>query len=325
MTVAAPVTSAAPASPAGFAALRLVVDASDAERWADALLACGALSVDLSDPCADTPAETPLYGEPGADSEAAWPRARIEALFAADADAMALLGEAAEWLDAVVPECELHRVAAQDWVRETQRQFTPIEVTAGFYIVPSWCKPPAGATLTVTLDPGLAFGTGTHPTTLLCLRWMHQQRVGGARLLDYGCGSGILAIAASKLGAAFVRGVDVDPQAIVASNDNARSNGVAAGDFSLPDALDANRFDIVISNILANPLIVLAPVLASCVRGGGRIALCGILETQQDAVRDAYAPWFTLAPWRSADGWVLLHGQRHGPPTPGRSDAGDSR
>ncbi|MEO6928353.1 MAG: 50S ribosomal protein L11 methyltransferase [Casimicrobiaceae bacterium] len=325
MTIAAPVASAAPASPAGFAALRLVVDASVADRWADALLACGALSVDLSDPCAGTPAETPLYGEPGEHSEAAWPRACIEALFAADADALTLLGEAAASLNEVMPECELHRVAAQDWVRETQRQFTPIEVTTGFYIVPSWCMRPAEATLSVTLDPGLAFGTGAHPTTLLCLRWMHQQGVDGARLLDYGCGSGILAIAASKLGASFVRGVDVDPQAIVASDDNARGNGMAAGDFSLPDALDAGGFDVVISNILANPLIVLAPVLSARVRGGGRIALCGILETQQDAVREAYAPWFTLAPWRSADGWVLLHGQRHGPSTRGRSDAGDLR
>ena len=201
------------------------------------------------------------------------------------------------------------RVAEQDWVRETQRQFAPIAIGEGLWIVPSWCNAPDPGAINLKLDPGLAFGTGSHPTTRLCLAWMRERGVEGARILDYGCGSGILAIAAARLGAHEVRGVDIDPQAIRASDDNARANGVAA-QFSLPDALAPGAFDTVVANILANPLVVLAPALAARVRDGGHIALSGILDAQQDAVIDAYARWFTLAPWRRDDGWVLLHGER---------------
>jgi len=294
-----------------FPALRFDVDAQDAERWSDALVDAGALSVDLSDPRADTAAETPLYGEPGEPGAGLWPLSRINALFAVDADVDRILSNAAAAIGAAAPLCERYPVAEQDWVRETQRQFAPIEVAAGFFIVPSWCAPPSSATTILTLDPGLAFGTGSHPTTLLCLRWMLARGVEGDQVLDYGCGSGILAIAAAKLGASNVRGVDVDPQAIIASNSNARVNDVNAA-FSLPEALAPGSWDAVVANILANPLIVLAPVLSARVRGGGRIALSGILETQQAAVIDAYARWFTLAPWRRADGWVLLDGERRG-------------
>lgn len=300
-------------SPRGFRALRFEVGAEDAERWSDALLEAGALSVDLADAGADTADESPLYGEPGVPRDALWPTARVEALFAADADVDAAMRDAAQALGVPAPHCTRADVAEQDWVRETQRQFTPVEVDAGFFIVPSWCAPPDGAAVTLTLDPGLAFGTGSHPTTLLCLRWLREHDVAGTRLLDYGCGSGILAIAAAKLGAADVCGVDVDLQAMVASRDNARANGATAT-FLTPDAMPEGTWDIVVANILANPLIVLAPLLASRVRAGGQLALSGILDTQHDAVIDAYARWFTLAPWRRADGWVLLHGVRREAP-----------
>jgi ribosomal protein L11 methyltransferase len=298
---------------AGFPALRFDVDAQDAERWSDALLDAGALSVDLSDPRADTAAEMPLYGEPDEPVAGLWPLSRINALFAADADVDRMLSDAAAAIGAAAPLCERYAVAEQDWVRVTQRQFEPIEIGAGFWIVPSWCEPPDPAAINLALDPGLAFGTGSHPTTRLCLAWLRETGVVDARVLDYGCGSGILAIAAARLGAREVRGIDVDPQAIRASIDNARNNGVAAH-FSLPDALGPGRYDQVVANILANPLIMLAPALSARVREGGRIALSGILEDQQAAVSEAYAHWCTLAPWRRADGWVLLHGERRAAP-----------
>lgn len=292
-----------------FTVLRLDVDADNAERWSDALLEAGALSIDLSDAGADTDAESPLYGEPGEPAAMLWPHPRLDALFASDADVDAALRDACVRVGATPPAHERVAVAEQDWVRETQRQFTPIEIADGFWVVPSWCDPPDPGAINLKLDPGLAFGTGSHPTTRLCLAWMRELVVAGARVLDYGCGSGILAIAAARLGAGEVRGVDVDPQAIRASDDNAQHNGVAAW-FSLPDALEPGSFDVVVANILANPLIVLAPALVARTRPGGRMALSGILDAQQDAVIDAYSRWFTLAPWRRDDGWVLLHGVR---------------
>jgi ribosomal protein L11 methyltransferase len=291
-----------------FTVLRLDVDADIAERWSDALLEAGALSVDLSDAGADSEAESPLYGEPG-EPAMLWPHPRLDALFASDADVDAALRDASVRVGSTPPAHQRIAVAEQDWVRETQRQFAPIEIADGFWIVPSWCEAPDPRAINLKLDPGLAFGTGSHPTTRLCLAWMRELGVAGARLLDYGCGSGVLAIAAARLGAGEVRGVDIDPQAIRASDDNAHHNDVAAR-FSQPDELAPGTFDCVVANILANPLIVLAPALAARVRTGGRIALSGILDAQQVAVIDAYARWFTLAPWRRDDGWVLLHGMR---------------
>jgi len=181
--------------------------------------------------------------------------------------------------------------------------------------VPSWAQAPQPDALNLRLDPGLAFGTGSHPTTGLCLEWMRTHIRGGESLLDYGCGSGILAIAGARLGAARVVGTDVDPQAMRASNENARANGVTAT-FVLPDALAPGSFDMVVANILANPLALLAPALAQRVRPGGRVALSGILEPQADAVAAAYARWFNIGIWKVRDGWVLLAGDRvagHGP------------
>jgi ribosomal protein L11 methyltransferase len=297
------------ASPdAAWLVVRFDTDAEAAERWSDALLEAGALSVDLSDPQAGTPAEAPVYGEPG-EPVATWPLARIDAMFDAAHDVDAALHEASFALDLPLPSAERRPLAARDWVRETQSQFAPIRIDRSLWIVPSWCEPVDPSAISLTLDPGLAFGTGSHPTTRLCLEWLLDAAVDGQRVLDYGCGSGILAIAAAKLGAARVDGVDVDPQAIRASADNARTNGVAAR-FCAPNELSAEAVDIVVSNILANPLILLAPALAARVRDGGRIALAGILVPQAPGVQDAYAPWFTLAPWREHDGWVLLAGMR---------------
>ena len=290
-----------------FTALEFDTDAAD--LWSDALLEAGALAVDAADPGAGTPAETPLYGEPGEPGVAPWSTARLTALFTDDVAASAALAQAAAALGRAAPACRRVQVEDQDWVRATQAQFGPIAIGDRLVIVPTWCAAPAAGAVAITLDPGLAFGTGSHPTTRLCLEWLQDFLERGATVLDYGCGSGILAIAAMKLGAREVVGTDVDPQAIRASRDNARGNAVDAT-FVLPDALALRAFDVVVANILANPLILLAPALAARVHAGGRLALCGILESQVADVIAAYAPWFTLRAWRASEGWVLLAGER---------------
>lgn len=292
-----------------YIALTFDAAAADADQWSDALLDAGALSVDLSDPGAGTGAETPLYGEPGLPPEAAWPVSRICALLDADRDPDALLRAAGSTAGLAPPAHETWPVAEEDWVRRTQAQFSAVKIAPGFWVVPTWAEVPEPQALVLRLDPGLAFGTGTHPTTRLCLQWLQARGMAGATVLDYGCGSGILAIAAARLGAIRVIGTDVDPQAIQASIRNARANLVNA-EFVLPDALASGTNGIVVANILANPLILLAPALAARVASGGSIALSGILETQADAVAAAYAPWFTLATWQTQEGWVLLAGEK---------------
>jgi ribosomal protein L11 methyltransferase len=298
-----------------YLALTFDADAGAADAWADALLDAGALSVDVSDPAAGTPDEAPLYGEPGLPLDGRWPLNRLTALFAAADDPDAALAAAAAALESRAPPHEIHPVAEQDWVRATQAQFAPIRVAPGLWVVPSWCEPPEPGAVILTLDPGLAFGTGSHPTTRLCLGWLAACLRRGESVLDYGCGSGILAIAAARLGAGSVTGVDVDPQAIVASRANAQRNDVVAT-FALPDGLPppassaAASFDVVVANILANPLRLLAPALAARVRPGGRIVLSGVLETQADAVIAAYARWFKMDVWARDEGWVALAGER---------------
>ena len=284
-----------------YVAARFDVSAADAEAWSDSLLEAGALSVDVSDPFAGTDRETPMFGEPGEPPSSLWQTSRIAALLPDGADVRAAFDAVALPL----PAYETYPVADEDWVRKTQSQFGPIEIAPDFFIVPTWSDPPRADAFNLRLDPGLAFGTGSHPTTRLCLRWLREAIRGGESLLDYGCGSGILAIAAAKLGAANVVGVDVDPQAIGASNANAAMNGVDAR-FALPETLGPGRFDIVVANILANPLMLLAPALCARVADGGAIALSGVLAGQTDDVVAAYAPWFTLAAVREDEGGVLL-------------------
>jgi ribosomal protein L11 methyltransferase len=289
-------------------------DADHADAWSDALLDAGALSVDVADAQAGTVAEAPLYGEPGEAVEGCWPISSLTALFAADVDAGAALGVAAAAIGAPFPAFTLGELAEQDWVRQTQAQFSPIEVAPGLWIVPSWCTPPDPAAINIALDPGLAFGTGSHPTTALCLRWLASELRPGETVLDYGCGSGILAIAAAKLGASGVVGTDVDPQAILASVANARVNAAGA-EFALPDGLSGvapASFDVVVANILANPLRLLAPALAQKVRPGGRIVLSGVLDTQAADVVAAYGDWFNMEVWNADGAWVALAGTRRG-------------
>jgi len=276
----------------------------------DALIDEGAFSVDVADAEAGTERETPIFGEPGQDLEVAFGWNRVIALFASDADvpgaverAMATAGFSA------TPDYSISEVAEQDWVRLTQSQFDPIRVSARLWIVPSWHAMPDPAAINIMLDPGLAFGTGSHPTTRLCLDWLDRHMPPGCSVIDYGCGSGILAIAAAKLGAARVRGVDIDEQAVLSSRYNARCNDVTA-EFSNADEAPPEPADVVLANILSNPLKVLAPLLARLTVPGGKLVLSGILPPQAADVAEAYRSWFDIDPLVLDQGWVRLSGTR---------------
>jgi ribosomal protein L11 methyltransferase len=290
-----------------FHALRFDVEAADAERWSDRPLDAGALSVDAADPHAGTPDEAARFDEPDAAAPQWWPVTRLTALCNAG-DAEDIVDAASHALGRPRPACETFAVPSRDWVRATQAQFQPIRIADDFWIVPSWCEAPRADALNLVLDPGLAFGTGAHPTTQLCLRWLSGV-ARSAAVLDYGCGSGILAIAAAKLGARRVVGTDIDPQALRASVENAAANGVRAH-FVLAGELAEGRFDVIVANILANPLRLLAPALAARANAGGSIALSGILDAQADDVIAAYAPWFDVSVEGRDDGWTLLAGAR---------------
>jgi ribosomal protein L11 methyltransferase len=287
--------------------LRLLAPEDRVETVSDALEALDALSVSVEDADAQPDAEQALFGEPGMPPpKEGWQRSRVIALFVTEAQAR----EAAAVLAAqdFFADCQvlgLADVPEQDWVRLTQSQFAPVEITPEFWIVPTWHEPPAQARQVIRLDPGLAFGTGTHPTTRMCLRWIATRgELGGKRVLDYGCGSGILAIGAAKFGATDIDAVDIDEAAVDSTRLNAEANKVQlkAG---LSD-LATGRYDIVLANILATPLKVLAPLLCEHVTQGGSLVLAGILERQAEELKLAYAPYAALEVSDSEDGWILM-------------------
>lgn len=288
----------------------VTVDSEFVEPLSDALVSAGALSVDVSDADAGTPWERPIFDEPDHPSSPGWLHARLSALFTIDADVPASMAQAyAEAGIAPTTAYEVVRVEDEDWVRRTQAQFTPQHVTPRLWVVPSWHEPPDPAALNIVLDPGLAFGTGTHPTTRLCLRWLDATVRGGESVIDFGCGSGILAIAALKLGARSAAGIDIDPQAVLAANRNAEQNRVPAVFVTAAEQL-SGPVPIVVANILAKPLMVLAPLLADLTATGGKLALSGILEEQADEVQATYSAWYDFEPVQAEGGWVLLSGIR---------------
>lgn len=279
------------------------------EDLSDALEALDALSVSVEDADAATDAEKALFGEPGMPApKAGWERSRVVALFVQQTAAQ----EAAQLL-ALQPFFEgcsvlgIRPVAPQDWVRLTQSQFDPVEITPTFWIVPSWHEPPAQAKQVIRLDPGLAFGTGTHPTTRMCLRWLATRALHDQRVLDYGCGSGILAIGAALQGAHSIDAVDIDEAAVESTRINAHNNHVQLNP-GLPD-LASGQYQVVLANILATPLKVLAPLLCNHVAAGGHLVLAGILERQADELKAAYAPWLALQVADTQEGWVLMTAQ----------------
>ncbi len=282
------------------------VEAPEVEFLSDALMAAGALSVDVGDAALGTPEEDPVFDGPG--EARRWKRSRVTALFPAEADLTRAVAKALEsaGLPAATPY-RVERLADRDWVRAVQAQFGPIRISPRLWIVPSWAAAPDPHAINVALDPGLAFGTGGHPTTRLCLRWLERVIRGGESVIDYGCGSGILAIAALRLGAATATGVDIDEQALLAARRNAIQNRVEA---NFTDAAGALRqpAQIVLANILARPLIVLAPLLARLTAPGGRIALAGLLSEQAEEVCAAYREWFDIGVEEEDEGWPLLTG-----------------
>lgn len=285
-------------------------DADRVERLTDALLESGALAADVSDATAGTPQEKPIFGEPGAETGRPWQRSRVTALFPADVELPAVLAQAFQAAGiAVTTPYRVDRVDDQDWVRTTQSQFTPLQISRRLWVVPSWHTAPDPQAINIVLDPGLAFGTGAHPTTRLCLRWLDRHIRGGESVIDFGCGSGILAIAALKLGAAAAYGVDVDEQALLAARHNAMQNQVAAVFFDAAEKL-GRPAQVVVANILANPLRVLAPLLAGLTEKHGRVVLAGILDEQAEEVRAAYRQWFEMDTTEHEEGWVLLGGVR---------------
>jgi ribosomal protein L11 methyltransferase len=328
--------------------LLLLAAEDEVERVSDALMELDALSVSVEDADAGTADEQALFGEPGLPApHGGWRHSRLVALFADEAAATGAATRllAQDWARGVRLQ-GARPVAEQDWVRLTQSQFAPVEITRSFWIVPSWHEAPPGAETVIRLDPGLAFGTGTHPTTRMCLRWIAREAdaLRGAEVLDYGCGSGILAIGAARFGAARVTAVDIDPAAVRATLDNARANGVAARaeddvpgggapacgeeaeapafradgganavlQAGLPEraGAPAGRYAVVLANILASPLKLLAPLLAAHLAPGGRLVLAGILERQADELRAAYAPVLAIEVADREDGWVLMTGRR---------------
>ncbi len=290
-----------------------------AETLSDALMEVGALSVSVEDADEGTEAEQPLFGEPGMEpAEAAWERSRVVALTAVDTVPAALIADAIRVSGLNLSARDLpylvRQVAEQDWVRLTQSQFEPIHIGKHIWVVPSWHDAPDPNALVLELDPGLAFGTGSHPTTRLCMEWLEAHPPAHRSVLDYGCGSGILALVAKKLQAAEVIGVDIDPQANESARFNSERNHCDIAYF-LPDEFNANypsrQFDVVVANILSGPLKLMAPMLCGRIPSGGSLVLSGVLTNQASEVIAAYAPFVALSVWAERDGWVALAGTRH--------------
>ena len=288
---------------------QITINVNDAvaERLADALMEHGALSAAIEDAYAGTENEQAIFGEPGMPTEQIWQQSKVIALFGENDDAAAMIQAASQACGLKDLAYTSEILADQDWVRLTQAQFDPIQISERLWITPSWHEAPNSNAVNLQLDPGLAFGTGSHPTTRLCLKWLDTQLKGSESVLDYGCGSGILTIAALKLGAGSAVGVDIDEQAIRASRDNAAQNNVDA-QFYLPDGLPQGQFDIVVANILANPLRMLGEMLAARTKQGGRIVLSGLLDEQVEELSGIYRQWFDIEPAEIDEGWARLSG-----------------
>lgn len=289
-----------------FKQIIINIDSQRAEQLSDIFFDLGALSVSIEDEHEGTELEQPIFNEPGMIVEALWEHSKVVVLFDDLADVASLVSAAEIELDATFSYVQ-ENVDDQDWVRLTQSQFEPIEVTPNLYIVPSWHSIPNANATEIILDPGLAFGTGSHPTTFMCLRWIAENIIPELEVLDYGCGSGILAITAKKVGAKLVDGVDIDAQAIESSLYNAEVNQVMVN-FCLPNQFVAKQYDVVIANILSNPLRMLASALASYVKPCGQIILSGILESQIEEMCEIYAQWFVMSTYTIQEGWACLHG-----------------
>ena len=284
--------------------VRLAITPEQAETYEDALLGVGAVSVTFMD------AEDQPIFEPDLGTTPLWSNTHLLALFEADTDPANLVAHLQLLTGGELPAHEIEHIEDQDWERSWMDNFQPMRFGQRLWIVPSWHAAPEPDAVNLLLDPGLAFGTGTHPTTALCLEWLDGQALADCDVIDFGCGSGILAIAALLLGAPQARGTDIDPQALEASRDNASRNGIDPARFPvyLPADMPQQPADVVVANILAGPLVSLAPQISALVKAGGRLALSGILAEQAEEVREAYADAFDLDPTAIKDGWVRISG-----------------
>lgn len=301
--------------------LLLKIEATEqtADAISDVLMDIGALSASIEDANAETPAEQAIFGEPSSRDihyppPGIWQHNIVTAMFDEAVDVSAVIRALCAETGIASFKYSTETIAEQDWVRATQAQFDPIKITDKLWIVPSWHDAPSQDAINIVLDPGLAFGTGSHSTTSLCLEWLTQQSLTNQSVLDYGCGSGILAIASKKLGAMPVVGVDIDTQAIIASNDNAQQNQVSVDFFDANrfnhQMFDAQGFDIVVANILSSALMVLAPALAKYCKTGGKLALSGILQEQHELLITRYSEWFNMDAPIQKDAWILLTGTK---------------
>jgi ribosomal protein L11 methyltransferase len=293
--------------------LKIQATEQNADLISDALMDIGALSASIEDANVDTPAEQAIFGEPSSQDiqfppPGIWQQNIVTAMFDENTDVDQIINALKLTTKTLQFQFSTETIAEQDWVRATQAQFDPIKITDNLWIVPTWHTAPNKDAINIVLDPGLAFGTGSHPTTSLCLEWLTQQQNMGS-VLDYGCGSGILAIAAKKLGASRVNGVDIDSQAIVSSNYNAEQNHVEI-DFYDANTFTHQTFDIVVANILSSALMVLAPALSKYCKTGGKIALSGILLEQKVALLARYSEWFLMDAPKQKDAWILLTGTK---------------
>lgn len=296
--------------------LKIQATEDNADTISDALMDLGALSASIEDAFAETAFEQAIFGEPSSQDiqyppPGIWQQNIVTAMFEADKNVAQVIQTLSVATAITHFQYSTEIIEEQDWVRATQAQFDPIKITDKLWIVPTWhqsnwLETAQQDAVNIILDPGLAFGTGSHPTTHLCLEWL-TNTMPAHSVLDYGCGSGILAIAAKKLGAQHVVGVDIDDQAIVASHYNAEQNQVDVQFFDANSFAHAT-FDVVVANILSSALMVLAPVLAKYCKTGGQLALSGILETQTEALTERYSEWFMMDAPRQQDAWILLTG-----------------
>ena len=292
-----------------WVSLKIEAQDNSADLISDTLMGLGALSAIIEDANADTLDEQPIFGEPGDPPPGIWQQNLVSALFDEGIDVSKIMADLQHETKLANLQYSTESIQEQDWVRATQSQFDPIKITDNLWIVPTWHSAPNTNAINIVLDPGLAFGTGSHPTTHLCLAWLTQTVSAQNTVLDYGCGSGILAIAAKKLGASHVVGTDIDPQAIQSSLYNAEQNHVTAQFYNAAQ-YQTQIFDIVVANILSSALSVLAPALAKSCKTGGKIALSGILKEQAADVSAIYAEWFTMNAPQYMDAWVLLTGTK---------------
>ena len=292
-----------------WVSLKIEAQDNTADLISDTLMELGALSAIIEDANAETIDEQPIFGEPGDPPPGIWQQNLVSALFDEGINVADVMADLKQQTKLSTLNYTTEVIEEQDWVRATQSQFDPIKITDTLWIVPTWHSSPNPNAINIILDPGLAFGTGSHPTTHLCLAWLTQVVKPGLTVLDYGCGSGILAIAAKKIGAGKVVGVDIDTQAIQASLYNAEQNNVTA-EFYTASQYQSEQFDIVVANILSSALSVLAPALAKSCKAGGKIALSGILREQESAVSAIYAEWFDMEAPQYMDAWVLLTGTK---------------